>query len=60
MRRSRLHIKSNFLYFRLDNVFLRKTTQSQALYAASKKSHKLTAHTYSHMRDLLTTGLRIY
>ena len=29
-----------------------------SLYAATKKSNELMAHTYSHLYDLPTTGLR--
>ncbi len=31
-----------------------------SLYAASKKSNELMAHTYSHLYDFLTTGLRFF
>ena len=31
-----------------------------SLYAATKKSNELLAHTYSHLYDLLTTGLRFF
>ncbi len=31
-----------------------------SLYAATKKSNELMAHTYSHLYDLPTTGLRFF
>lgn len=36
------------------------TDQPISLYAASKKSNELMAHTYSHLFDLPTTGLRFF
>ncbi|MBP1970783.1 nucleoside-diphosphate-sugar epimerase [Virgibacillus natechei] len=31
-----------------------------SLYAATKKSNKLMAHTYSHLYEISTTGLRCF
>ncbi len=31
-----------------------------SLYAATKKSNELMAHTYSHLYDIPTTGLRFF
>ena len=39
---------------------LDKTDQPLSLYAASKKSNELMAHTYSHLFDIPTTGLRFF
>jgi len=36
------------------------TTHPISLYAATKKSNELMAHTYSHLYDLATTGLRFF
>ncbi len=35
-------------------------THPMSLYAASKKSNELMAHTYSHLYDIPTTGLRFF
>ena len=37
-----------------------KTDQPISLYAASKKSNELMAHTYSHLFNIPTTGLRFF
>ena len=37
-----------------------KTDRPMALYAATKKSNELFAHSYSHLFDLPTTGLRFF
>jgi UDP-glucuronate 4-epimerase len=45
-----------------DNLFSEKdyTDHPSSLYAASKKSNELMAHSYSHLFDLPTTGLRFF
>ena len=45
-----------------DNLFSEEdhTDHPSSLYAASKKSNELMAHSYSHLFDLPTTGLRFF
>ena len=61
---------SNLLYASSSSVYGANTTQPfsvhdnvdhpLSLYAASKKSNELMAHTYSNLFDLSTTGLRFF
>lgn len=60
----------NFVYASSSSVYGKNTKQPfwvedrvdhpVSLYAATKKSNELIAHTYSHLYDLPTTGLRFF
>tara|TARA_Y100000996_G_scaffold400666_1_gene370882 strand:+ start:2375 stop:3382 length:1008 start_codon:yes stop_codon:yes gene_type:complete len=67
---SKEHSVSNFIYASSSSVYGGNTTVPYStlqnvdhpisLYAATKKSNELIAHTYSHLYQLPTTGLRFF
>jgi UDP-glucuronate 4-epimerase len=58
-----IYASSSSVYGNRDDVPFRETDNVDhpiSLYAASKKANELIAHTYSHLNELKTTGLRFF
>lgn len=58
-----IYASSSSVYGNRDNVPFKETDNVDfpiSLYAASKKANELIAHTYSHLHQLKTTGLRFF
>ena len=58
-----IYASSSSVYGNRDDVPFKETDNVDhpiSLYAASKKSNELIAHSYSHLFDLKTTGLRFF
>ena len=58
-----IYASSSSVYGNRNNVPFRETDNVDhpvSIYAASKKANELMAHTYSHLYDLKTTGLRFF
>lgn len=58
-----VYASSSSVYGNSDSVPFKETDQVDhpvSLYAATKKSNELMAHTYSHLYQLSTTGLRFF
>lgn len=58
-----IYASSSSVYGNRDDVPFRETDRVDnpiSLYAASKKANELVAHTYSHLYNLPTTGLRFF